>query len=311
MSPYPRDLLSGVFVVGRQPAILRQDSPSVAEFPDCVSPCVYHGLDGDHHPPAEFRTSPRSSEVRNIGVFVQVMTHTVPYVLLHGTETVFRYITVYRGTDVSDPGPFASGSLGSQFKGPFRNIDEFLRFGRDPAARDRSGAVAVESVYIRSHVDLDYITFLKNSVSGRYSVNDLLVYRDAGGTRKSAVTQERWTRTALFDMVSDPFVDLFCGHARFYVLGSQKDGLGGYAPRYPHEPYLLLILDNDHLGLPLLSAFQSAERQRCGVFKLLLAFDRLELAFSFVVGFERLSLFVINDQSALYHFRIVVSSDGE
>ena len=52
-------------------------------------------------------------------------------------------------------------------------------------ARNRAGAVAVETADVRTNINLNDIAFLDNCVLGRNTVDDLVIQRYAGAAREA------------------------------------------------------------------------------------------------------------------------------
>mgnify|MGYP000373367203 CR=1 FL=1 len=57
-------------------------------------------------------------------------------------------------------------------------------------ARNRAGAVAVETADVRTNINLNDIAFLDNCVLGRNTVDDLVIQRYAGAAREAAVARK-------------------------------------------------------------------------------------------------------------------------
>src|SRR3989344_5478452 len=76
---------------------------------DFVSSLVYHRLDGNHHTGFQYRAVPPFPEVRDEGVFMHAISHTVTGKLAHDAESVRFDELLNDIPDVSNMFPCSGG----------------------------------------------------------------------------------------------------------------------------------------------------------------------------------------------------------
>ena len=171
----------------RQRSVLGLYRPAVRQNVNRLATDVYHRLNGDCHSGAKSHSSARSSEVRNVGRLVKIVSDSVSDVLTYHRKACAFNAILDRVSNVADAiSRFYSRNTGKEAVSC--NLYELQGFLADVSNGYRSRAVSVEALIKCSYVDLYDVTLAKYSVLGRNSVNDLVVNADARRAGKTVVT---------------------------------------------------------------------------------------------------------------------------
>ena len=109
-----------------------------------------------------------------------------------------------------------------------------------------SGAVAVKTADIGSHIYADDVTLTQHPLTGD-AVDHFVVDADAGTGGKSAVVQEGRSRTLRNNELVHSFVNLLGCYAGFYHIPCQGTGSRGNLSRPAHQFDLLTGFQGNHM----------------------------------------------------------------
>ena len=125
-------------------------------------------------------------------------------------------------------------------------------------ARNRAGAVAVETADVCTNINLNDIAFLDNCMLGRNTVDDLVIQRYAGAAREAAVAEEGRLGASILNRLADDAVDLPGGNTRLYGVCRRLTRNSGKASGNTHFFKLFFRLDMNHITdlAPLLQTFR-------------------------------------------------------
>lgn len=140
--------------------------------------------------------------VRNLRALVQCSAYAVTDVVAHDRKAV--------GLDVSLNG-CADIRYAVALTGKFNAFKEALTCYSDQlfclfaylTARNRAGAVAVETADVCTNINLNDIAFLDNCMLGRNTVDDLVIQRYAGAAREAAVAEEGRLGAGILNRLAD------------------------------------------------------------------------------------------------------------
>ena len=207
----------GVFPLRRERAVFGDDGPAVAHFLDFFAADVEHGLNRDRHAGLELAQRAGAAVVKNLRLFMKLLTNAVAAKFAHHTQAVAFGKALNRMAHVAQIGP----GLDLDDAVPHGVIGQRAQaFGRHRAFahNEHAAAVAVPAVLDDGHVHIDDVAFLQRLVIGN-AVADLVV--DGGADRfgirvmaRRRVVQRR--RDGVLDVdgvVVSQFVELVGGHA--------------------------------------------------------------------------------------------------
>lgn len=199
----------------------------------------------------------RFAVVRNLRALVQRSAYAVTDVVAHDRKAV--------GLDVSLNG-CADIRYAVALTGKFNAFKEALTCYSDQlfclfaylTARNRTGAVAVETADVCTNINLNDIAFLDNCMLGRNTVDDLVIQRYAGAAREAAVAEEGRLGAGILNRLADDAVDLPGGNTRLYGVCRRLTRNSGKAAGNTHFFKLFFCLDMNHITdpAPLLQTFR-------------------------------------------------------
>ena len=144
-------------------------------------------------------------------------------------------------------------------KALFGDLDQLCSLVADPSDREGSRRVSVKAVIESADIDFYDVALLQYPSFARYTVNDLVVQRDASTCREAAVIEEGRLSSALLDMLANELIDLVGADSLADILLRDEQRLGGNSTRLPHFGYLFGIFDLDHYSKRLSAALTSAD----------------------------------------------------
>ncbi len=292
--------------MGREGAVGGAHGPAVGVPLGAPGAHVDHGLDGQHHPLPQHRPPVGGTVVGDLRVLVHLPPHSVPHVLPHHRESLRLHV----GLDGVADGPETRPCPGCPYPPPqglLGDANEALRLRADAAHSHCHGAVGHEPPVGAAQVDADDVPFLEGPVAGD-AVHDLVVHRDAHGSRIPLVAQEGGNDAPTGELPAHQLVQLLLHHSRAHVLHQHLQDLGHVAARLPHNGDLLVGLDDDgHVpGSPLPGSRHQGEEPLPHGLHRLLPVHLLQLALAPVVLEQLPELRHVHLQSGAHHLRAVV-----
>lgn len=141
-------------------------------------------------------------------------------------------VLLHRSADIGDP--VSHAGIFQCFKETLTSyVDKILCLLRDLPAVESSGTVSDKPFKCCTNIDGDDIAILDFPFT-RNAVNDLLIDRDAGTGRKSAITKESRYCSTLSNEIMNLPVYLACGNTCGDSLPSNGTSLGGNLAGSPH-----------------------------------------------------------------------------
>ena len=240
-----------------QLAVLGLNRPAIRQDLDRVNTHIDHRLYRDDHTALQANAVARFAVVRNLRALMQRSAYAVTDVVAHDRKAV--------GLDVSLNG-CADIRYAVALTGKFNAFKEALTCYSDQlfclfaylTARNRAGAVAVETADVRTNVNLNDIAFLDNCMLGRNTVDDLVIQRYAGAAWEAAVAEEGRLGAGILNRLADDAVDLPGGNTRLYGVCRRLTRNSGKASGNTHFFKLFFRLDMNHITdpAPLLQTFR-------------------------------------------------------
>jgi hypothetical protein len=204
-----------MFEMSAGKAVSGDDGPVVGEDPDIPHADVYHRFDSKHHsgPQAEIGDPP-AVVIRDLRLFPHFPADAVAYQFFNNREAFFQY----RGRGLfGDLAPELCGSEERNILAErvFRDVQEFLFLRIYVPDGMGDGGVGAPAVQFYTDVDADDIAAAQFTLR-RYTVDDLLVERYAGGCRIGCFAGNALEQRDRFSFNNEALnlcVDLLRGHA--------------------------------------------------------------------------------------------------
>ena len=133
---------------------------------------------------------PGRAEVGDLRILVKIVPYAVTDVFAHYSKPEAFGIFLHRVAYIAQARAFFNGFYAFE-EGLPCDVYKLLRFLADGADRKRGGAIAVETLIVGADVNLDDVAVFKDAFVRGDAVDDFVVYADAGGRRKTAVSEER------------------------------------------------------------------------------------------------------------------------
>ena len=147
----------------RERTVCGFDGPTVGQLTNLAAAYVYHRFDGKGHTHHKLDAAPCRSEIRNLGVFVQIVSDTVADVPSYNAEAFGFNTTLYSVTDVADAVRFTA-LLKTAEEALLGGLDQVRRFIADASDGEGSRHIRVKSLVERTRIYLYDVTLEKYSL---------------------------------------------------------------------------------------------------------------------------------------------------
>ena len=221
----------------RKRAAAGHDGPAVTEHTDGIAFSVNHRFNAERHAGHQPHAVAGLAVIRHLRILVHLTADSV--------SAVFPYNTVPTGTAIffHGMGHIAEACpdlcrIDRSVKAGFCHTQQVCRFFRNVAHGECVCRVADESVKSCTHVHADDVALADHAFVTGDTVNDLVVDRNAGTCRKTAVSQKGRNRTAAHDEIVNGFVQLLCCHTGVNYLAGMYQSICSDSACFPQFLYI-------------------------------------------------------------------------
>ena len=127
----------------------------------------------------------------------------------------------------------------------FGNVHEFLRFWCNFSYREGTSGVTIKAFIHDAHVKTDDVSFLKDAILGRKTMNDLLVHRTAKGIGKTLIPEKCRANALLFAARPTNLLEKYGRNTRTDILSNLVENTGNNTIGLTHEANLFFVFEED------------------------------------------------------------------